>query len=80
MTDLQEAVDRVTELRASRDAARSSCEGETLVAPGCERGCDPCPRTCAVATIMLNWWEAELCRLRPGVVVPFSTAARRTVH
>lgn len=80
MSDLHEAIERVTELRARRDAARSSHDGEILSGPGCERSCPTCPRACAVATIMLNWWEGELRRLRPGVVVPFPAHAERTVH
>ena len=34
-----------------------------LCRAGCADGCDPCFRSCAVATIKLSWWRGEYERL-----------------
>jgi hypothetical protein len=39
-----------------------------LITPGCERGCDPCYRSCAAAKIIAAYWlreEERLLRERP---------------
>lgn len=72
--DVIEAIEKVDELRARRDAIDPLAERALLSAPGCERGCAVCPRACAVTGIILRWWEGELARLTG------STDMSRKVH
>jgi len=61
--DVFEAVGKVRMFRARRDTIDPLAERDLLSAPGCERGCPVCPRSCALTGIMLRWWEEELARL-----------------
>lgn len=61
-TDLEEA-QRVCRKFTDIDRDPATRTGTMLVAPGCNLGCTPCFRACAVNRNKLRWWLKELASL-----------------
>ena len=67
-TDPRQLPDRERGLQIIQNFERRIGEGgTTLEAPGCERGCDPCARECALRKIKADWWRSYLRETGAGL-------------